>query len=451
MSITVKSFVSIIVSPLRMRANSIVILLALLTMFLFSDAHAASRREREVTIAAADSRAAAKAAADYVCTGTNDELVVQRAIEDCALTGRNLFLYAGLYRFDAVYDFKDGGPRSAIVIRNMRRAFEMKGEGRYVMGWSKEMNTNGVIFSLSENALPGSGESVDIVRGEWSRQGIMNGSALRLENLAVWAPDSQHNLRALDLRRVMSVEVSNVRLCALGKALLKGLKYPYGDPPAPVIGNIGLTMTDGSNTVPANFVNVCATGFGQGIQVGGEHVIMINCAATFGLYGFTFGNYEYNCAFNHPITLINCCDEQNVNMPLFASCGDNGGKIHGRQEVTMISFNFERVAKHVPGKKLGDLMRETRPGSWRGQIGFTTQPKWNDINAVDLPLWAEDGSGTGFRTVNNAHKLASTSAERRTYYPQYMQQIYDLDLKKLLICVDPAKRRWVDAFGNDCP
>ena len=117
----------------------------------------------------------------------------------------------------------------------------------------------------------------------------------------------------------------------------------------------------------------------------------------------------------------------------------------------MISFNFERVAKHVPGKKLGDLMRETRPGSWRGQIGFTTQPKWNDINAVDLPLWAEDGSGTGFRTVNNAHKQASTSAERRTYYPQYMQQIYDLDLKKLLICVDPAKRRWVDAFGNDCP
>ncbi len=165
MSITVKSFVSIIESSLRMRSNSGVILLALLTMFLFSDAHAASRREREVTIAAADSRAAAKAAADYVCTGTNDELVVQRAIEDCALTGRNLFLYAGLYRFDAVYDFKDGGPRSAVVIRNMRRAFEMKGEGRYVMGWSKEMNTNGVIFSLSENALPDSVESVDIVRG----------------------------------------------------------------------------------------------------------------------------------------------------------------------------------------------------------------------------------------------------------------------------------------------
>jgi hypothetical protein len=73
------------------------------------------------------------------------------------------------------------------------------------------------------------------------------------------------------------------------------------------------------------------------------------------------------------------------------------------------------------------------------------------VNSVDLPLWAEDGSGTGFRTVNNAHKPACTSAERRTYYPQYMQQVFDLDLNKLLICTDPAKRLWVDALGNPCP
>ena len=178
---------------------------------------------------------------------------------------------------------------------------------------------------------------------------------------------------------------------------------------------------------------------------------MVNCAATFGLYGFTFGNYPYHCAFNHPITMINCCDEQNVNMPLFASCGDNGGDLHGLQEVTMVSFNFERVAARVPGRKLGDLMRETRPGTWRGQIGFTTQPDWNAVNSVDLPLWAEDGSGTGFRTVNNAHKSACTSEERRSYYPQYMQQLFDLDLKKLLICTDPARRKWVDALGVECP
>ena len=39
---------------------------------------------RQVWLAASDSRPAAKATADYVCTGTNDELVIQQAIDDCA-------------------------------------------------------------------------------------------------------------------------------------------------------------------------------------------------------------------------------------------------------------------------------------------------------------------------------------------------------------------------------
>ena len=33
-------------------------------------------------------------------------------------------------------------------------------------------------------------------------------------------------------------------------------------------------------------------------------------------------------------------------------------------------------------------------------------------------------------------------------FPQYMQQVFDTDLNKLLICTDPAKRRWTDALGN---
>lgn len=408
----------------------------------------AAQDAREVRLAASNSRSEAKSAADYVCTGTNDERVIQAAIDDCAKTGRQLFLFAGLYRLDAVRDFDDGGPRTAVCLRNMHREFAVKGERRQVIGWPKDMDVNGVVLYLRPEALPSDGSSVDIVRGEWSREGIMNGSALTLRNVSIWAPDSQHALRALDLQRVNSCELHNVQLRAMGKALLQGLKYPYGNPPPPIRDNIGITLTDGSNNAPVNLVNVSSSGFGQCFQVGGEHVVMVNCSATFGLYGFTFGNYPYHCAFNHPITMINCCDEQNVNMPLFASCGDDGGKMHGCQEVTMVSFNFERVAAHVPGKKLGDLMRETRPGTWRGQIGFTTQPDWHAINSVDLPLWAEDGSGSGFRTVNNAHKPACTTAERKRYYPQYMQQLFDVDLKKLVICIDTKNRVWVDANGN---
>ena len=408
----------------------------------------APRAVRQVSVAAANSRPEAKAAADYVCTGTNDERVIQAAIDDCAKTGRQLFFFCGFYRLDEVRDFGDGGPWAAVCIRNMHRQFSMVGE---TSPKGSALKGRSVCLYLRPEALPADGRSVDILRGEWSERGILNGSVLWLENMAIWAPDPQHALRALDLQRVMSCELHNISLSAMGSALLKGAKYPYGIKKAPILDNIGITLTDGSNNVPVNLVNVSAGGFGQGFQVGGEHVVMVNCAATFGLYGYTFGNYPYHCAFNHPITMINCCDEQNVNMPLFVSCGDDdgrGGHKHGRQEVTMISFNFERVARHVPGGKLGDLMREVRPGTWRGQIGFTTQPEWCEINSVDLPIWAEDGSGTGFRTVNNAHRPACGTAERRSYYPTYMQQVYDTDLDRLLICTDPAKRVWRDALGH---
>ena len=408
-----------------------------------------ARDAQWVRLAAVDSRDDAKVAADYVCTGTNDELVVQAAIDDCWKSGRQLFVFTGLYRFTGVHDFADGGPKTAVCIRNMHRAFAIVGEQRMIKGWPQDMPAvTGPTFYLVPEALSCTdGESVDILRGTWSDRGIMNGSALKLENLAVWAPNPRCRLRAIDMRRVASLELVNLNLQAFGAALLQGLKYPYGITEAPLEENIGVTLTDGSNNVPVNLTNVLCTGFGQGFQVGGEHVVMINCSATFGLYGYTFGNYDYHCGFNHPITLINCCDEQNVNMPLFASCGDVGGQIHGMQEVTMISFNFERVEDFVPGKKLGSLMRETRPGTWRGQIGFVTQPKWEAVNAVDLPLWAEDGSGRGFRTTNNAHRSGGTSAERRGYSPQYLQQYFDTDLNKLLICTDPANRRWVDAMG----
>ena len=402
-----------------------------------------------VRIAAADSRSEARATADYVCTGTNDERTIQAAIDQCKANGKQLFFFTGLYRLESVRDFGDGGPKTAVCIRNMHRAFSIVGERRLIKGWPKGLPTvNAPVLYLSLSAVEDANDTdVDIFRGEWSERGIMNGSALKMENLAVWAPNPKCRLRAIDMRRVASLELVNLNLQAFGAALIQGLKYPYGIEEAPHEDNIGVTLTDGSNNVPVNLVNVLCTGFGQGFQVGGEHVIMVNCSATFGLYGYTFGNYEYHCGFNHPITLINCCDEQNVNMPLFASCGDVGGKIHGMQEVTMISFNFERVEAFVPGKKLGSLMRETRPGTWRGQIGFVTQPKWEAVNAVDLPLWAEDGSGRGFRTVNNAHKSGGTTAERKSYYPQYLQQYFDTDLNKLVICTDPAKRTWVDAVG----
>ena len=60
-----------------------------------------------------------------------------------------------------------------------------------------------------------------------------------------------------------------------------------------------------------------------------------------------------------------------------------------------------------------------------------------------------DGSGTGFKTRNNCHKLICSAKERNGYYPTYGQQIFDTDLNKMLICTDPENKKWVDYNGNE--
>ena len=114
----------------------------------------------------------------------------------------------------------------------------------------------------------------------------------------------------------------------------------------------------------------------------------------------------------------------------------------------MLALNIERNPDITPGGKLGSLMRETFPGTWRGNIGFTFQPAWWATNATNLPIWENDGSGSGFTTRNNAHKTICTTEERLQYAPFLGQQIFDTTLNKLLICTNPATKTWLDPNGN---
>lgn len=394
-----------------------------------------------ITVAAANSTEAAKSNADFVCTGRGDELTIQTAVDECIATGKNLFLHNGRYRVDAFHNFADGGPKSAIRIPSARRELIILGEN------FRNTKDSGVTIYVTEEALlSANGEDVDVIRTAWCDRGIGSGSALRIENIAIALSSNRHRVRCIDLRRCDRPEIKNMYLTAI-----EDMNAWLGNPPSvPTEGCIGLTLTDGSNQGFSNYTDVLAIGFYEGIQVGGEHVILTNCGTIMCFYGFTFGNYEMHCGFNHPITLINCCDERNVNLPLFNRCGDddgNGGRLHGLQEVKMISFNIERIAAQTPGGVLGDVMREVIPGSFRGTVEFTAQPSWCHLNEVNFKLWEEDGSGSGFVTRNVCHKTVCTTEERLSYYPSPGQQIYDTDLNKILICTDPAKRKWVDALG----
>lgn len=404
-----------------------------------------------IYIAACNSTDEFKAKADFVCTGVNDELIIQKAIKECIKKNKNLYLINGTYRIDGFYDFNDNGPRTAVCIPNAHREIKITGQN-HEYGFQKEYS-NGVVLYVSENALNTiKTKSADVIRGTWTGAGIQNGSSLNMENIAVVLANNSKPVRCIDLRRTDRVEIKNISLISYGDSITSsstvGLVTP---PPIPARGCIGLTMTDGSNYDYSNYTNVQTWGFDEGIQVGGEHVVCINCGAAIGNYGFTFGNYEANSGLNHPITLINCLDERNINLPYFGKwCGDsnrNGGRLIGNQEIQLISFNIERVECQTPGGKLGDFMKEEIPGSWCGKIEFTAQPAWWAVNDISFKLWESDGSGSRIKTINSCHKTVCTSAERHSYYPTLGQQIFDTDLNKMLICIDPDTKKWVDYSG----
>lgn len=388
---------------------------------------------------------------DLVCSGKHDELVIQKAVEMCIEQNKNVYLLNGIYRIDGFHDYyNDGGPQTAVCFPNAWREIKFIGQNNEY-GCQKDFN-NGVVLYVSEDALESISGETDVIRGKWTEYGIQNGSALHMENVSVVLANNQHKIRCVDLRRTDRVEIINSTMIGYGDLIGKESEMGLGiAPPIPAEGCIGLTMTDGSNYLYSNYTNVQTMGFDEGIQVGGEHVVLINCGASVGRYGFTFGNYKPNNGSNHPITLINCLDERNINLPLFNVCGDadgKGGRLQGSQEVTFINFNMERVEKHTPGGKLGDLMREVYPGTWCGSIDFTLQPAWCSLNAVDVQLWKNDGSGKGFKTRNSCHKTICGTEERLSYYPTYGQQIFDTDLNKMVICIDPADKKWVDFSGN---
>jgi len=403
----------------------------------------------EITVAPAGYAGAVSP--DFICTGVHDEVVLQQAIDRAVGEARNVFLLNGVYRIDGFFRHPDGGPQTALRFPCAWREIRFVGQN-HEYGVQRSWH-NGVVLYVSPEALSRAEGETDVIRSGWGERGIQNGASLYLENVAIVLADNQHAIRCVDLRRTDRVEVRNLSMIAYGDRMegeeAVGVFTP---PPLPAAGCIGITMTDGSNYNYSNYTNVHAWGFDEGIQVGGEHVVCINCGATHSRYGFTFGNYPAQCGHNHPITLINCLDERNVHLPLFAECGDDdghGGHLQGEQEVTMIGFNIERVASQTPGGVLGDLMRETHPGTWKGNLDFTFQSAWCHRNDTDCAIWEPDGSGTGIRTRNNCHRAICTTEERRQYYPTYGQQVFDTDLNKLLICLSPETKKWVDCNGQE--
>ncbi len=222
----------------------------------------------EEYVVVAPEKYAGRVYADFNCTGKNDELIIQSAIEKAMETNSNIMLLNGVYHIDGFNNYyNDDGPDTAICFPNKWREIKFVGENAEY-GFRKRFNI-GVVLYVSTEDLKGIKKEADVFRSQWTEKGIQNGSSLYMENIAVVLADNQHKIRCIDLRRTDRPELKNITLVSYGDLISENSDYGFGTPPpVPLKGCIGLTMTDGSNNSYSNYTNVQTYGFDEGIQVG---------------------------------------------------------------------------------------------------------------------------------------------------------------------------------------
>ena len=347
----------------------------------------------EVVVAACNARSFEKERADYVCLGTNDERVINAAL-DRLVWGGTLRLADGDYFIDGfeqegnsaiLLGYNDGVTR-VVTIRGTTES-KIYGQARgAVLHVSKQamsaMSTNGTyrVFYGAGRVPEGPGDTYTYTH-------VNN---VNFINLIIRYHDASKPLIGIDGRHFGSMELD---LVGIYTERYFPDRYQHLRPATPVRGSIGVYSVPGSNDESArsryNEVNV--GGLYAGFVFDGvDHLVMSGCMGARCVYGYYFAS-----GGPKTLTMINCCDEGNARLPRFC----------GRGHLTAIDFNVERFnADYIPlCPDEGEAgATEEEPGSWRGSITYTLQGRAFGLgagNAWAPGLFWAPGHGAGFRTV----------------------------------------------------
>lgn len=384
--------------------------------------------------------------AHFVCDGKNDEQELSEAISLLGWNGK-IQLSSGTFNIDSFIN--RNGIYGVMIIP------EKKSINNYsditIVGVSKNINKYGAgtklyIRSSCFDNIPAS-EEVSIIG---TIKQIAFGT-LRVKNLRIDVEDNQHKYVIINGQYFGALVVDSCRL--------SGGENAYSDI-IPKEGSVGIRGcigdTNGSDYI---LKNTFAIALYEGFQLGGEHLVCYELGTRFCYYGYTFGHYDYGSLLNDggvtltkPITLINCADEGSRCLPRFFKCGIYKEENHiARQVVHFIDFNFVTISatttaakEDIPGQFCGKVVYNA---AGIGNTSVNENPPLIYTNRTDIKFW-EEGSGINFETVNLAHKQSCSTEERRKYYGNLMQKLYDTTLQKLLICVDTSTQKWVDVNGT---
>ena len=405
--------------------------LAFTLCFVFAACHAdiSSRVGSPVTIrvAAANSSAGDKEAADFVCTGTNDEMILNHAI-GLLVKGGTVRLADGDYHIDA---FANEGNSSIIFGYNGGRARTINIEGGTE---NKSYNTRfGVGIHVTERAFSTirSNATYRVFYGTKKRPpapgvffSMTHVNNVNFSNFYLLLHNASKPVVGID-----GSCFGNMYLHQLGIYTERYFqdRFLHVKPAPPVRGSIGVISVPSSNDemsrIGYDFVNVGGmhTGF---LFQGVDHLVMRSCSAARCCYGYrTFPGRAAKT-----LTMLNCCDEGNAHLPYFDGTG----------HLTAIDFNIERFnADYIPDspEDTGPYAAEVRPGSWHGFVSYTLQGE-----AFGIVKFWKNGHGINFHTENLNH-----SHVKRPVHPEFLETYFDRDTNRTLTWNGTI---WVDAMGN---
>ena len=412
--------------------------------------------QQYVYVAASNSTDSAKSVASYVCNGTNDELVIQSAINYANINSiGEVRLAEGDYYIDSFPRNDPSGVNIALAFgtdgtTNKACSVKLTGGG---YGGLRKYGTysevfKGAVIHVTQSCYDSlsSTEQCAII-GVYTPGGRRTYPSVKLavENISFKIPANQKKIICVDGWYCTALSFDNLHCMAI---TVQGGSGSGNIPPSNLVvaveGCIGIRGLQGDCYGVNNiWRNAFVWGFYEGFSVTGEHIIAENLGARFCNYGYTFGvcdGRSWTGSLTHPNTLINCCDELNFNLPLFGATGIYSNGVNGKQYVNLIDYNMEWRSEYysVLG---GDLAKEIEGYTAYGAIVYTNRTQVG--HSVETRFW-ETGYGKNVKTMNGMHASGGTSELRRTYIPNYMQTYYDTTLNKLLV-YDGSN--WRDATG----
>ncbi len=418
--------------------------------------YANERLKDEIVVAASNTPDAVKQHADYFCTGTNDEVMLNELLLGGLRLAKTVRLLRGDYCLDAPTKQYDAANDTFLLVDTSTLVSGGSSADIIITGEDPWHRANIKVSNAAYEAL----ESTKQYRVLGVKDSSLYGGKVFIDNIKVRLPYNQKKVCAIDMVDYGGWARIHNTDCHAFTSGYNGQTIDMNNPPRQAVdGCIGIRFIGkGPNGgYGSEIFNGTIAGFNEGVSINTEWTVCYHICPYFCVKSWVFGRYTRGTvhASTHPTVLIMCGSERSSSPALFYQNS-------GFQQIEIIAFSMERDAQNCPvdanGNNVLGPLAKVEGGSgngleFRGSISYTAyNPHSGVANNVNIGFW-EFGHGHGMKTTDASHAQAGTTALRNTYRPNFMQRYFDTSLGKEIICVDESgndgKGTWKDANGNN--